>query len=341
MPGKYFARVAYVASPEYGWGWYSQTGNPHVADTIHVEAGEQKILDFRLPWAGKISGNVTLPPEVELGSFIYAVPVSDFPLVIRGYARVDENNHFEIPQLPPGPYHLSIHRYHYADGRLVRHDPETIQVHSRRTTEGIDFAFGELQLFAWGEVDEFLRWTEFRVISEVASDTSTTSNVLENEPARLLVPPDRYLIEAIPSQSAHGRYQREWYRNARRVEDAEWIVLGPGDVKRVELELDLGGVIAGRVLGPSGQPVDALEFRVEAHDEMGTVVAMTNADGLGEFLLGGLSSGAYRVRVRPGSQGEAYLPTWFPSATDSSMAEPIEVEAPDRVENVNVLLQLR
>jgi hypothetical protein len=74
------------------------------------------------------------------------------------------------------------------------------------------------------------------------------------------------------------------------------VTLGPGD-KKEDLKLTLvpTGAISGRVLGAAGDPVEGVSVTAEGSwgDEGGST------DDKGEFRIGGLHPGKYRVKATP------------------------------------------
>lgn len=136
---------------------------------------------------------------------------------------------------------------------------------------------------------------------------------------------------------------------AMSLDAAPPIDLGAGERRGIDVRLQRGAVIVGRVLDEAGEPL--AEAHVMAMRKMPTssTVARTYPDllrpagpsaqsnDLGEFRLFSLPPGEYYVQAspRPGFGGgevsapraRTLLPTFFPSTSDQSGAEPITLGA--------------
>jgi hypothetical protein len=143
------------------------------------------------------------------------------------------------------------------------------------------------------------------------------------------------------------------------------IQLAPGQsIDSVELRLQKGSVIAGRVFGPSGEPL--ADARVVAMRRVqtgrGPSRFMTAArqgpqqtNDLGEFRIAGLAAGEYVVAASRGPQlalpiagvvsstrqgaRTTIATTYYPGTTDQNSAAPIAVGAGAEVGNITFTVQ--
>ena len=119
----------------------------------------------------------------------------------------------------------------------------------------------------------------------------------------------------------------------------------------IDLTLERGGVITGRVSDSGGQPL--IGARVSSHaprasnPRLNIVIPYNSAetDDRGVYRLYGLPAGRYTVsltpRLPPGAAREAggsASVTFYPGVTDESKAEAVEVKAGGEVENVDITL---
>jgi hypothetical protein len=111
------------------------------------------------------------------------------------------------------------------------------------------------------------------------------------------------------------------------------------------------GVIAGRVVDEDGEPLVSANVQVmrqqylQGKKQLNSVGGNSTND-LGEYRVFGLRPGRYYVvsanRIgNPGmaDAGEEYVPTYFPRATDPSVAVPVDVAPGATVRNIDVTMR--
>jgi hypothetical protein len=126
---------------------------------------------------------------------------------------------------------------------------------------------------------------------------------------------------------------------------------GGTDVNVGDITLSRGGVIAGRVLDPSGEPVAnarvaALRHLPNAPNDMVLVPAggLVQSNDLGEFRVFGLATGEYAIAASPqGTSGAStaktvLTTTYFPSTANANDATMIAVSSPNAVNGIEVRL---
>jgi len=114
----------------------------------------------------------------------------------------------------------------------------------------------------------------------------------------------------------------------------------------VKLTLTPTGAITGRVINSAGDPVEGISVMVET---LGNT-AMDTTDDKGQFRIGGLRPGKYRVRAHP--QQMAFPPeirtdgtieqhdtlTYYPDTVDAKTAPRVEVKAGAEMSGVDIKL---
>jgi hypothetical protein len=171
----------------------------------------------------------------------------------------------------------------------------------------------------------------------------------------------RFVFEGVPPGTYTFDAQRTGYAPLRNIAGGppQTIQLTPGQsIDNVELRLQKGSVIAGRVFGPSGEPL--ADARVIAMRRVQTgqgPVRFVPAGGqglqqtndLGEFRIAGLAAGEYIVaasrrlnpvlstgavsRTRQGAR-TTVATTFYPGTTDQNGASPIALGAGVEVGNI-------
>jgi hypothetical protein len=145
------------------------------------------------------------------------------------------------------------------------------------------------------------------------------------------------------------------------------IQVAEGQAAEIELQLQKGAVISGRILSPSGEPqtdVRVMALRriqgpqTQARLMPAPMQGMQQTNDLGEFRLAGLPPGEYFVSASPQMQspfgGPGVTPpapaspgktrttittTYYPGTTDAAAAQPIAVARGAEVGNISFMLQ--
>ena len=142
------------------------------------------------------------------------------------------------------------------------------------------------------------------------------------------------------------------------------VEVGTGRATTLDLQLQRGGVIAGRVLDSSGEPMADVSIMPLRRLQMPTSLpaprlvpaagAGAQTNDIGEFRVSGLAAGEYYIlamaRGRSPFGGQAVAPptgnprttiapTFYPGATDQAAAQPIAVAAGAEVGNISFTMQ--
>ena len=159
--------------------------------------------------------------------------------------------------------------------------------------------------------------------------------------------------------------QRTGYAPLDDAGQGHTITLADGQaIDDLQLHMQKGAVIAGRILGPSGEP--QADVRVMALRRMegprtpprlipAPMQGMQQTNDLGEFRLAGLPPGEYFVSAAPNMQSPyggpgiaapppsqsrtAVTTTYYPGTTDQAAAQPVAVARGAEVGNISFMLQ--
>jgi protocatechuate 3,4-dioxygenase beta subunit len=174
----------------------------------------------------------------------------------------------------------------------------------------------------------------------------------------------RYRFDTLPA----GRYriaaQKEGFEPPMDPSKMEVFEVAAGQaLEGLTVSLRRGGVIAGRVLDPLGQPlaevgVTALLKRLKSNDQpvgltsSGTPLLMpfgqSQTNGLGEFRISGLSPGEYVIvaearskfgrAVTSSSSTTTMISTYFPGTADVSAAQAVTVQSGETLSELTIRL---
>lgn len=156
----------------------------------------------------------------------------------------------------------------------------------------------------------------------------------------------RFTIRGLEPGRYHLAAQKSGYAMAFGPGAASTIELASGQEQRADLTLERGAAIVGRVVNDAGEPLVNLRVMALRNAPVGPRSATAPNPGpipagpsaqtndLGEFRLFGLPAGEYYVQASPvpdfgraTPQTRTLVATFFPDATDSSLAQTITVGA--------------
>lgn len=159
----------------------------------------------------------------------------------------------------------------------------------------------------------------------------------------------KYTISGLPAGQFYAFVELPGYiMPAERNRNGASGSLSAGDKKEIKLKLQPAGQIVGRVVDEDGNPALA-----EVSADNGTTQQFrAGTDEKGQFRIGGLLPGKYKVRAKPvgdilsmpaeirsdGSIETFELTTWFPGVTDRKSAARVTVGAGSDASGVDIRL---
>jgi 5-hydroxyisourate hydrolase-like protein (transthyretin family)/uncharacterized protein YegP (UPF0339 family) len=140
----------------------------------------------------------------------------------------------------------------------------------------------------------------------------------------------------------NGTYLGEWYDNQPDRDSATDIVVSaPAVTSGINAALDPAGHITGTVTGPNGitplQGIGVSAYHWNAANSEWDYVDYATTNVSGNYDLGGLVSGTYRVEFHDGNG--TYLGEWYDNQPDRDSATDIVVNAPVTTSGINAALE--
>ena len=154
------------------------------------------------------------------------------------------------------------------------------------------------------------------------------------------ISPGSWELSAEKRGFSAGYYGNRKYDRRGRLE-----VTADGAPKDIVVKLVAQALIAGRVLDADGEPVEGVKVAVLKHGSV-EVASATTLDN-GEYRIARLTAGQYVVRCEaphidraPSSSGveTGYAVTWYPNATDPSLAAEVGVKDGTDVSGIDIHL---
>jgi protocatechuate 3,4-dioxygenase beta subunit len=273
-----------------------------------------------------------------------------------GIGVVGSTGDYRITDLPAGDYYVLA----AAEGYLPKFyknvlnfsEATTVKVEDGSTTEGIDFDMEKIQpgtasisgivaQEADGAPIHRAQVTVFSPDNPFLSGWAETSESGEYKITNLKT--GKYYASAW----AEG-YLSEYFNNVPVLEQATLIdVVEPSERTNVDFSLIAGGSISGVVKNDEDVPIPGAYVQAMTFwfDSTFTNIlgigsygwAVTNE--LGEYKIGGLSTGSYIVSAQVWRQW-SYAIEWYDNATTPEEATPVPVEEGKETQNINFQLSL-
>jgi hypothetical protein len=117
-------------------------------------------------------------------------------------------------------------------------------------------------------------------------------------------------------------YVDEWFDDQPDFDSATPVVIADGQSVEADASLATGGTIAGTITGPGGQPLEGACASARRQQDVFAQSGRTDANG--DYVIGGLASGEYRVRFSRCDAGN-YIGEYYDDRSDEDSADPVSV----------------
>jgi hypothetical protein len=299
---------------------WSQGSNPADATDIPLTTTQSRSgIDIAPGQAGFVTGNL---PDVYLGAQGYPT-VTAWRQVVGGWQAVASGESvptginsdwtYQIGSLPSGTYVACVE---HSEPEFVTAFPRTcnggsptpegavpFEVVTGATASGIDIVTGQAgeirgqALGAWG-----VRVDLYAPTGRLAR----SQTIVPNGSYRFVeLPPGDYKV-AFHRATAATSLAAEWWNDngdGAGLTGATPITVAPAAiVTGIRATLDPGGIIAGRLLDASGDPMAGCLLRARGRQRQ-LAVRTATTDASGNFAIGGLSTASYLVVVKRACSG--------------------------------------
>jgi hypothetical protein len=150
------------------------------------------------------------------------------------------------------------------------------------------------------------------------------------------LPEARYTVEFISAVEGLNYVYQAWKGKPDPFE-ANRVKVTTAEVAGVDAALTEGGMIGGLVTSySSGTPIVGVEVCAEP-ESLEAVTVCATTDGTGQYMILGLTSGVYKVEIRPPEQLE-FLDQYFDGEPGALQADFVAVQAGQLTPNVNAAL---
>ena len=334
--GSYRVEFLPASGQPYGRQFYSGRSSLAAADPVSVTGGKLTDgIDAQLVAGARFSGTVT---GAATGNRVPDAQVSVFapdgtPVTV---GQADDAGRYVIGGLAPGPYKLEFSTPYssasygtgnygpeYYDGKetLASADTLTATAGQATTANGSLGPGGQID----GKVTDAQSQQALSDVDVVASDSE--GNVVgeawtqEDGSYQLTgLGTGSYAVSFAPDDNEHVS---EYYNGRSTSSDADHVAVTVGQATTgIDAALAVGGAISGKVADSSGAPVG--NVLIDAYDASGTIVDEQSTGSDGQYMIGGLSGGDYRLEFVP-EQASAYAQQFYAGAASLNAATPVSV----------------
>lgn len=327
--GLHFAADSYIAEM-YDNAAYG------CADAVAATAGGSTTgINAVLEKGGVIAGQVT-----DGGTPLQnvAVSVEGIDVTAGGSAFTDAAGNYAVTGLRTGSYTVHFegininHSAEVYNNRLLSGTPDAVAVTAPDTTSGIDADLPTGGSIIGGIGNGLTGAPGVRVLAYDAGGAVVRTATTDGLGAFFLngLRAGDYKLFFEGQQTG---LRNEWYIDRTDMESADPVSVVNGQPSLLLAELSLGGAISGNILEGAGPTPSYIAF---AFDDSGNLAGWDSTDILGDYTIGGLPAGSYRVFVRRDHGGA--ISSWYENGNSMTDATRIAVSPPAGVTGIDFLI---
>ena len=342
-PGDYIVRFYDCGGRGHLEEWYNDQPGSVLADAVTVvETQKAAGIDASLTLGGSISGVVT---DENTGEPLEGICASaSWPS--SGSAGTDASGNYEIRGLSSGLYTVRFRDCNYPvaylsewyNDRPDSSSADLVAVTEKTKTAGIDAALtlgGSIN----GTVTDENTGAPLEGICVQASGASSASAVTDTSGRYSLLGlstgDHKVRFSACTSPQA---YLSEWYNDRHDTGSADLVAVREKEkTAGINAALTLGGSISGTVTHEStGLLLGGV--RVSAYDSLLRLAGSANTDAMGNYTIGGLPAGGYKIKFEVVDYPSAFLTEWYNDRSSSASADVVTVGAKEKTPGIDAAL---
>ncbi len=333
-------------SPAYLSEWYDGQPDFDSADPVAVIEHEKTGgVDAALALGGIISGTVT---DENTGDPLWGICVTVYhgSYGWSGYDRTDGLGHYSVGGLTTGDYEVQFkdcsepqaYLPEWYDDQPDFESAHAVTVIEKEETGGIDAALtlgGTIN----GTVTDETTGDPLQGIcvdatggssGSVFTDAAGTYNIAG-------LPAGNYRVR-FKDCSSSPAYLSEWYNDRPDSASADLVaVTQKQKTAGIDAALALGGTVNGTVTSErTGEPIEGI--RVDVADASYHLLGSSATDSAGNYSVGGLPTGSYKVHFEDDDVPPIYLSEWYDDQSNFSSADLVGVMEKEKTGGIDAAL---
>ena len=342
VPGTYELKFTPSSGQNYLPQYYHGENTLASADPVTVTSGQTTTgIGAALATGGQVTGKVTDSATGQPIQYAYAELLNTSGGYVSEVSTAADGS-FTLTALPTGTYTLyywaSGHLDQYYDNESSLSSADQISVTAGSTTSGINAALvpygaiaGTVTDASTGHALQYVEVEAYNSSGQVVAAASTSSSgdyTLSN------LPPATYALYFYDYNSATG-YVAQYYNNQSTLAAANGVTVNPGaTTNAINAALVPEGAITGTVTdGSTHEAIPGVQ--VDVYDSSDTVVGSASSSSTGQYTVGYLQPGTYRVGYYGQDSANQSVTQYYNQEATLAAADPVTVTAGATTSGIN------
>ncbi|MCX6583364.1 MAG: carboxypeptidase regulatory-like domain-containing protein, partial [Candidatus Aminicenantes bacterium] len=324
--------------------WYNDKVSFDTADPVTVTGGQTTSnIDAQLAPGGIISGRVTDNSGNGIqGIYVYIYDLSE-SYIPSSYTNSE--GYYSFVGLPGGSYKICFRDYQqnyiseWYNDKISFDTADPVIVISGQTTPNIDAQLAPGGIISGRVTDNSGNGIQgIGVYISNSSESYISSNYTNSE--------GNYSVGGLPggSYKIHfSAYQQnyipEWYNDKVSFDTADPVTVISGQTTpNIDAQLSVGGIISGRVTDSLNNSIQGINVKI--YDLNHTLIVSTSTDSAGNYSIGGIPGGSFKVYYYSDNYGQNYFPQWYNDKLSFDAADPVAVTVGQTTPNIDAQLSI-
>ena len=342
VPGTYELEFTPSSGPNYLPQYYHGESTLGSADPVTVTSGQTTTgIGAGLATGGQVTGKVTDSATGQPIQYAYAELLNASGGYVS-YVSTAADGSFTLTALPTGTYTLyfsaSGHLDQYYNNESSLSSADQISVTAGSTTSGINATLvpygsiaGTVTDASTGHALQYVEVEAYDSSGQVVQGAYTSSTgvyTLSN------LSPGTYALYFYDYYSATG-YVAQYYNDQSTLAAADGITVNPGaTTSAINAALVPEGAITGTVTdGNTHEAIPGVE--VDVYDSTGTLVGSGTSSSTGQYTVGYLQPGTYRVGFYGQDSANQSVTQYYNQEATLAAADPVTVTAGATTSGIN------